>query len=276
MYDSNNPITRALADRRAAYADKGGVNLYKEDFKGMGKERAMGQLTSTQDEARRQGLLEYISEKGWEGDSRVQPYLSKEYEEKARRYGNEETFEKLRTKTGVGLNEAIYEGDQDRISAEIKKAVASNPEMLAGAFLSPEDIQKAIKKAADGGMRTPLFAQAGVAGEMQQAVIQSLPKLSSANVASLMNEVSKKNNTDGFTKAFEGLGASQKSAAKDALEGNPDLMRWIEKSPHKTVVDLAKLYGVKSQGSQAKGGIISDNLEANFKKIQAEQRAKNK
>jgi hypothetical protein len=260
MYDSSNPITRLLADQRAKLADKGGAESFAEEFKGMGKERAMGQLQSTLatgDGAKRQALLNYIADKKWDGDTRVSPFLAKTYKDEAKRYENSESFEKLRTKTGIGLQEAIALPEnnperEEKVATEVKKIVSSDPETLASTFLSPEALQKVRDKARADGV--PLLekddAKAAAANAAtQKAVLQSIPTLSSANVASLMNEVSKKNNVDGFIKAFDKLGQTEKDIAKESLSKNADLSRWIEKSPHKTVVDLKALYGLESNSA---------------------------
>ena len=261
MYDSNNVIRRMWADRRAKIADKGGKNSYAEEFKGMGKERAMGQLQSTArtgDGAKRQALLDYIADKKWESDARVHPFLSGTYKEEAKRYENDETFDKMRTKTGIGLKEAVDGGDQEKVAEEVKKMVASDSETLASTFLSPEDLQKVRDKAAKDGKPVPLFAQNdALAAATQKAILLSIPKLSSANVASLMTEVSKKNNVDGFVEAFKQLGQDEKAAAKTAFEGNKDLFRWIKKSPHKTVVDFEELYGLPKGDAASTPSVVT-------------------
>ncbi len=278
MQQHGNLITRwagRIGEGTAVWGGEKATAGYAESVGKLTRDQALNQL-GTSNAMRRQAILARANKEGWHDDARLQKYLGEERKEEMKRYGGEaeKNFDELRVKSTRSMIDAInkdvseygkktdteeekLQAKNEAIEGEFKKLAAKNPEAASVLFMNTDGA--AYKKIIDGlrekGIDVPPTLVPENMKKARREVVKSFGVLSQTNAASLLTEISKKNDLEQFKAAVNELRSEPPvfEEARGKILENGSLVPWIQKGSYRTLIDLKSLYDIQEEEREAPG-----------------------
>ena len=232
----------------------------KKRYEGLTADQRFNRLDSAEGPYSRMELLRQINEDknlGRLSTAQLEKYLGKDQKDVFKRYGQEKLYTDLRQNSIIGFGDAdkeieqmrkesenITDGDAKKKEEEIKEKEVARDKMLAsylennataaaGNFVTSASLDAKRGEALKKYGRIPAALDDASMKAMQRTIIRGITKgLSPHNVSSLMTEISKQNNVEGFKGVVAELkenGRDQFATLQTNLRANNPVLNWNDK-----------------------------------------------